>query len=70
MSPLCLCHVVNGDAGELLPAPVNHTHATSLLQQCGFEFTADNVTDICANRDNVFIIPPMDADPSPPQRRH
>ncbi|PUZ69554.1 hypothetical protein GQ55_2G118900 [Panicum hallii var. hallii] len=69
-SPLCLCHVVNGDAGKLLPAPVNHMRATSLLQQCGSEFTADNVTDICANRDNVFIIPPMDADPSPPQRRH
>ncbi|KAG2633475.1 hypothetical protein PVAP13_2NG143503 [Panicum virgatum] len=67
-SPLCLCHVVNGDAGNLLPAPVNHTRATSLLEQCGYGFTSDNVTDICSNRD--FIIPPMDAVPSPPPRRH
>ncbi|CAO2184347.1 unnamed protein product [Urochloa humidicola] len=64
-TPLCLCHVVNGDLGELLPAPMNRTRANSFLQQCGLELTPDKVSKICANDNNVLNIPPMDA-PSPP----
>lgn len=48
-TPLCLCHVVNGDLGELLPAPMNRTRANSFLQQCGLELTQDQVSEICAN---------------------
>ncbi|CAO2162689.1 unnamed protein product [Urochloa humidicola] len=62
-TPLCLCHVVNGDLGELLPAHMNRTRANSFLQQCGLEITPDRVSKICAN-DKLYI-PPMDA-PSPP----
>jgi hypothetical protein len=48
---LCLCHVVNGDAGRRFPAPVNHTRANSFLQQCGWTtLTSEQVSDICANR--------------------
>ncbi|CAL5001057.1 unnamed protein product [Urochloa decumbens] len=64
-TPLCLCHVVNGDLDELLPKPMNRTRANSFLQQCGFELTSDKVSMICANENDVLDIPPMDA-PSPP----
>ncbi|CAO2211555.1 unnamed protein product [Urochloa humidicola] len=69
-TPLCLCHVVNGDLGKLLPAPMNHTRANSFLQQCGLDLTPDKVTKICANEDDVFNIPPMDAPSPPPTWRH
>ncbi|CAL5090211.1 unnamed protein product [Urochloa decumbens] len=39
----CLCHVLNGDAGEILHAPVNHTRAL-----CGYGMTPDMFPRPCA----------------------
>ncbi|KAF8691659.1 hypothetical protein HU200_040042 [Digitaria exilis] len=57
-TPLCLCRVINGDAGK-----VNHTRALSVLQLCGLGVSPDQVSKICSN--GTKDIPPMDA-PSPP----
>ncbi|RCV28302.1 hypothetical protein SETIT_5G394900v2 [Setaria italica] len=62
---LCLCHVVNGDFGKLLKAPMNPKRANSFLQQCGFELSSAQVSRICSGN-TTLTIPPMDA-PSPPR---
>jgi hypothetical protein len=46
-SPFCLCHVVNGDADELLPAPVNHTRALNIVNECGYNVPPEAVIDVC-----------------------
>ncbi|CAN6179998.1 unnamed protein product [Urochloa humidicola] len=61
----CLCHVLNGDAGEILHAPVNHTRALSYLHVCGFGMTPDMFTQFCDDSP----VPPMDAPKPPPRRR-
>ncbi|CAL5080089.1 unnamed protein product [Urochloa decumbens] len=66
-APFCYCHVINGDANKLLPAPVNQSHALNLLQHCGFGITPDDITYICKEQDQV---PPMDAASPPPPRRN
>ncbi|CAN6203789.1 unnamed protein product [Urochloa humidicola] len=67
-TPLCLCHVVNGDVGKLLPAPVNRTQANAFLSQCHFELSPKEVSKICG--DKTFKIPPMDVPSPPPTWRH
>jgi hypothetical protein len=34
-APICLCHVMNGDLGKLLPAPVMRLRARALPRVCG-----------------------------------
>ncbi|CAN6171892.1 unnamed protein product [Urochloa humidicola] len=66
----CYCHVVNGDANKLLPAPVNQSRALNFLQHCGFGLTQYDVTDICEKGKEHDNVPPMDAPTPPPPRRH
>jgi hypothetical protein len=57
---LCLCHVVNGDYGKLLKAPMNNTRADSFLQQCGLELTSAQVDRICTGKSSqvLFFLAP------------
>ncbi|CAN6166059.1 unnamed protein product [Urochloa humidicola] len=68
-TPLCLCHVVNGDVGKLLPAPVNLTQANAFLPQCHFELSREEVSKICGDK-TTLKIPPMDVPSPPPTWRH
>ncbi|KAJ1288948.1 hypothetical protein BS78_02G128000 [Paspalum vaginatum] len=61
-APYCLCHVVNGDANQLLPAPANQKRAFSILEAC-FDISSDTFSNVCNKSKD--IIPPMDL-PTPP----
>ncbi|CAN6203790.1 unnamed protein product [Urochloa humidicola] len=70
MDSLCYCHIFNGDANKLLPAPVNQSRALKLLQHCGYDgITSDDITYICEHGKEEDEVPPMDS-ASPPPRRH
>jgi len=51
--PLCLCHVMNGDVSQLLPAPVNHTRALALVQACLDGVNPQPFSDICNNDQSI-----------------
>ncbi|CAN6197703.1 unnamed protein product [Urochloa humidicola] len=61
----CLCHVTNGDIGELLPAPLNRRRIVPLLISCDFQITPNALSDLCDTLKKEDRIPPMDL-PSPP----
>ncbi|CAN6166060.1 unnamed protein product [Urochloa humidicola] len=71
-TPYCFCHIINGDANKLLPAPVNQTRAVNLMQTCGFGTGPDRFwAGVCEDGEENGDIPPMDAPASPPPpRRH
>ncbi|CAN6171899.1 unnamed protein product [Urochloa humidicola] len=58
----CLCHVVNGDIGRLLPAPVIHMRMVELFSVCGHDFRVEILAAACNLTNDV---PPIDL-PSPP----
>ncbi|KAL6639393.1 hypothetical protein ACP70R_023123 [Stipagrostis hirtigluma subsp. patula] len=58
----CMCHVANGDIGELLPAPLHHMRLVELFSLCGLDIGVDIIAALCSISDGI---PPMDA-PSPP----
>ncbi|CAN6180003.1 unnamed protein product [Urochloa humidicola] len=61
----CLCHLTNGDIGELLPAPLNRRRIVPVLIACGFQITPNALSDACDTLKKEDRIPPMDL-PSPP----
>ncbi|CAN6197704.1 unnamed protein product [Urochloa humidicola] len=60
---LCLCHIASADIAGLLPAPMNHTRAASVMEQCGLGLPIDALSRFCRN--NRAEVPPIDS-PSPP----
>ncbi|KAL6639394.1 hypothetical protein ACP70R_023124 [Stipagrostis hirtigluma subsp. patula] len=55
---MCICHVVNGDLGKLLPAPMHHMRMVELFTLCGSVVDANMLAaacDLCTDQ-----IPPMD----------
>ncbi|PVH63868.1 hypothetical protein PAHAL_2G123500 [Panicum hallii] len=58
----CLCHVVNGDVGRLLPAPMIHARMVELFSVCGHDVRVEMLAAACNLTDDV---PPIDL-PSPP----
>ncbi|KXG35079.1 non-specific lipid-transfer protein C6 [Sorghum bicolor] len=57
----CLCHVVNGDIGQLLPVPMRHMRMVELFSVCGHDVRVDVFAAACNLMDGV---PPIDL-PSP-----
>ena len=56
-APICLCHVANGDIGELLlPAPVNMSRTIDVVSECGIGFKADDIYDICITNHGKCLI--------------
>lgn len=43
----CLCHLTDGDIGELLPAPLNRRRIVPLLIACDFRIRPDTFSDVC-----------------------
>lgn len=43
----CLCHVVNGDIGQLLPGPMNHMRMVELFSVCGHDVPVDILAAAC-----------------------
>ncbi|CAN6166058.1 unnamed protein product [Urochloa humidicola] len=60
---LCLCHIASADIAGILPAPMNHTRAASVMEQCGLGLPIDALSRFCRN--NRDEVPPIDS-PSPP----
>ncbi|PVH63863.1 hypothetical protein PAHAL_2G123000 [Panicum hallii] len=58
----CLCHVVNGDVGRLLPAPMIHARMVELFSVCGHDVRVEMLAAACNLTNDV---PPIDL-PSPP----
>ncbi|CAN6197706.1 unnamed protein product [Urochloa humidicola] len=58
----CLCHVVNGDIGRLLPAAVIHMRMVELFSVCGHDVRVEILAAACNLTNDV---PPIDL-PSPP----
>ncbi|CAN6203787.1 unnamed protein product [Urochloa humidicola] len=61
----CLCHLTNGDIGELLPAALNRRRIVPLLIACDFQIAPNALSDVCNTLKKEDRIPPMDL-PSPP----
>ncbi|RCV10683.1 hypothetical protein SETIT_2G128500v2 [Setaria italica] len=59
----CLCHVVNGDVGRLLPAPMIHMRMVELFSVCGHDVPVEILAAACNM--TVDDVPPIDL-PSPP----
>nr|ACN29290.1 unknown [Zea mays] len=57
----CLCHVVDGDIGKLLPAPMSRMRMVELFSVCGHAGRVDLLAAACSLMDGV---PPIDL-PSP-----
>ncbi|TVU37274.1 hypothetical protein EJB05_10580 [Eragrostis curvula] len=64
-TPYCLCHLVRGSVGKLLPAPIINNRTVGVLVEC-IGLDPSSVTGICDPK-NEFPVPPMD-DPSGPPR--
>ncbi|CAN6171891.1 unnamed protein product [Urochloa humidicola] len=62
----CLCHLTNGDIGELLPAPLNRRRIVPLLIACDFQITPNALSDVCDTLKKEDRIPPMDLASPPP----
>ncbi|CAL5075607.1 unnamed protein product [Urochloa decumbens] len=58
----CLCHVVNGDIGRLLPGPVIYVRMVELFSVCGHDVRVEILAAACNLTNDV---PPIDL-PSPP----
>jgi hypothetical protein len=43
----CLCHVVNGDIGQLLPVPMRHMRMVELFSVCGHDVRVDVFAAAC-----------------------
>jgi hypothetical protein len=43
----CLCHVVNGDVGRLMPAPVIHMRMVELFSVCGHDVPVEILAAAC-----------------------
>lgn len=43
----CLCHVVNGDIAQLLPAPMIHMRMVELFSVCGHDVSVDIFAAFC-----------------------
>ena len=43
----CLCHVVNGDVGRLLPAPMIHARMVELFSVCGHDVRVEMLAAAC-----------------------
>ncbi|CAL5080087.1 unnamed protein product [Urochloa decumbens] len=61
---LCLCHIASADIAGLLPAPMNHTRAASVMEQCGLGLPIDALSRFCKN--NRDQVPPIDSPSQPP----
>ncbi|CAL5075614.1 unnamed protein product [Urochloa decumbens] len=61
---LCLCHIASADIAGLLPAPLNHTRAASVMEQCGLGLPIDALSRFCKN--NRDQVPPIDSPSQPP----
>ncbi|RCV12975.1 hypothetical protein SETIT_2G309900v2 [Setaria italica] len=59
-APVCLCHVMNGDLGKLLPAPMLRLRAMALPRVCGAAVPLGTLRQCIRGP-----VPPMDA-PAPP----
>nr|XP_034578860.1 uncharacterized protein LOC117842498 [Setaria viridis]TKW31852.1 hypothetical protein SEVIR_2G133000v2 [Setaria viridis] len=55
---LCLCHIASADIAQLLPAPMNHTRAASIMEVCGLGLPIDALSRFCKN--NRDQVPPID----------
>ncbi|PUZ69549.1 hypothetical protein GQ55_2G118300 [Panicum hallii var. hallii] len=60
---LCLRHIATGDIARLLPAPMNHTRAASVMEECSLGLPIDALSRFCKN--NRDEVPPIDP-PNPP----
>ncbi|KAK3128008.1 hypothetical protein QOZ80_7AG0581400 [Eleusine coracana subsp. coracana] len=68
VSPFCLCHVANGNIGELLSAPLIRSRTIIVLSECLIGLDVDQITYICISSPEDYPIPPMDpAGPPPPE---
>lgn len=54
-SPFCLCHVANGNIGELLSAPLIRSRTVTVVAECDIGLNADKITDICINNPRKFL---------------
>ncbi|CAN6203788.1 unnamed protein product [Urochloa humidicola] len=61
---LCLCHISSADIAGLLPVPMNHTRAASVMEQCGLGLPIDALSRFCRN--NRDQVPPIDSPSQPP----
>ncbi|KAJ1292157.1 hypothetical protein BS78_02G370700 [Paspalum vaginatum] len=61
---ICYCHVVNGDIGQLLPAPMNFERMFSLTDKCSMSFSLEALAQHC-DGDGA---PPMTLPGPPPSR--
>jgi hypothetical protein len=43
----CLCHLIDGDIAELLPAPLNRRRIVPLLIACDFKIRPNTFSDVC-----------------------
>ncbi|RLN34193.1 pEARLI1-like lipid transfer protein 2 [Panicum miliaceum] len=59
-APVCLCHVMSGDLGEILPAPELRLRAVALPRACGVAVPFGTLRQCIRGP-----VPPMDA-PAPP----
>ncbi|CAL5080097.1 unnamed protein product [Urochloa decumbens] len=59
----CLCHVVNGDIGGLLPAPVIYMRMVELFSVCGHDVRVEILAAACNLTNDV---PPIDLTSPPP----
>ncbi|KAL6871487.1 hypothetical protein ACP4OV_014316 [Aristida adscensionis] len=58
----CVCHVVNGDIAQLLPAPLHHSRLGEMFLLCGLGLPVETLAQTCKST----AIPPMDAASPPP----
>ncbi|KAK3125997.1 hypothetical protein QOZ80_7BG0612490 [Eleusine coracana subsp. coracana] len=67
-SPYCICHVANGNIGQLLSKPLNRTRAVTVLDDCYIMLPGQtqSVADICIKHVEDYPVPPMDAPTAPP----
>jgi hypothetical protein len=52
---LCLCHIATGDIARLLPAPMNHTRAASVMEECRLGLPIDALSRFCKNNSKSCI---------------
>ena len=51
---LCLCHIATADIARLLPVPMNHTRAASVLEDCGLGLPIDALSRFCRENSESY----------------
>ena len=51
---LCLCHIATADIARLLPAPMNHTRAASVMEDCGLGLPIDALSRFCRENSESY----------------